>query len=410
MAGTITESTAVLRERAAKVGLPEATVDQLVRQGVDTLAKLAFAAGQPGETPTDAKLKTLVQEIRPDGTAGPNPSLGTMAAIRHLVFESQTLVVNETKNLVESREEQAKELPPAERRERVANQAARLQGLRLAGPAECSYASYDLCLKLISDNAISYLAPSKFISRQDELRLEKPKKELDVAQSGSSLVVRDRAAEQSCDVTTALSLHHALQRRALAMDLVGLSTFGRAQSWNDFLMSHLEEQPMAGFMATSLQQVLQADRAAWLRLAEILTQGVRKDGAGNLPLDAQWDDLQVDPKVVFHLLPIPNRGKGSTSLAHPKPDDGVEKPPAKRIRKGGKGKGKDKLAEPPNLPSELQGLSSWTRTGKRRCWSFNMACGCPTAKAGQSCPKGLHVCMRCGGMHGAANCPKKTSS
>ena len=98
----------------------------------------------------------------------------------------------------------------------------------------------------ISDNAISYLAPSKFISRQDELRLEKPKKELDVAQSGSSLVVRDRAAEQSCDVTTALSLHHALQRRALAMDLVGLSTFGRAQSWNDFFMSHLEEQPMAG--------------------------------------------------------------------------------------------------------------------------------------------------------------------
>ena len=163
-------------------------------------------------------------------------------------------------------------------------------------------------------------------------------------------------------------------------------------------MSHLEEQPMAGFMATSLQQVLQADRAAWLRLAEILTQGV------------QWDDLQVDPKVVFHLLPIPNRGKGSTSLAHPNPKNGVEKPPAKRIRKSGKGKGKDKLAEPPNLPSELQGLSSWTRTGKRRCWSFNMACGCPTAKAGQSCVKGLHVCMRCGGMHGAASCPKKTSS
>ena len=166
----------------------------------------------------------------------------TMAAIRHLVFESQTLVVNKTKNLVESREEQAKELPPAKRRERVGNQAARLQGLRLSGPAECSYASYDLCLKLISDNAVSYLAPSKFISRQDELRLQKPKKELDVAQSGSSLVVRD---------------------------------------------SHLEAQPMTGFMATSLQQVLQADRAAWLRLAEILTQeDVCKDSAGNLPLDA----------------------------------------------------------------------------------------------------------------------------
>ena len=101
-----------------------------------------------------------------------------------------------------------------------------------------------------------------------------------------------------------------------------------------------------------------------------------------------------DSKVVFHLLPIPNRGKGSTSLAHPKPEDGVEKPPAKRIRRSGKGKGKDKLAEPPNLPSELQGLSSWTRTGKRRCWSFNMACGCPTAKAGQSCERGcMFACV-----------------
>ena len=80
-----------------------------------------------------------------------------------------------SQNLVDSsKDRRAKELPPAERRERVANQAARLKGLRLSGPAECSYASYDLCLKLISDNAISYLAPSKFISRQDELRLEKP--------------------------------------------------------------------------------------------------------------------------------------------------------------------------------------------------------------------------------------------
>ena len=36
-------------------------------------------------------------------------------------------------------------------------------------PVECSYASYRLCLKLISDSSVSYLAPSKFISRQEEL-------------------------------------------------------------------------------------------------------------------------------------------------------------------------------------------------------------------------------------------------
>ena len=60
MSNILTESSAVLKERAAKVGLADEVLDFLVKQGVDdTLAKLAFAAGQPGETPTEAKLKEL---------------------------------------------------------------------------------------------------------------------------------------------------------------------------------------------------------------------------------------------------------------------------------------------------------------------------------------------------------------
>ena len=101
MSALLTESTAVLKERAAKVGLPDDALQRLLDQGVDTLAKLAFAPGHPGESPSDEKLKALVAPVAaPGGAGGAEPSLGTVAAVRRLVFEAQTLVVNETKCLV----------------------------------------------------------------------------------------------------------------------------------------------------------------------------------------------------------------------------------------------------------------------------------------------------------------------
>ncbi|CAE7493821.1 unnamed protein product [Symbiodinium natans] len=304
MSALLTESTAVLKERAAKVGLPDDALQRLLDQGVDTLAKLAFAPGHPGESPSDEKLKALVAPVAAAGGAGgADPSLGTVAAVRRLVFEAQTLVVNETKCLVENKEEQPKELPPAERRDRLQKQAARLAGVDLSGVNECSHASYDLCLKLISDNCVSYLQPSKFTCRQAELRMDKPRKELDVAAPGSSssvLLIKDRAAEQHCDVTHALDLFQALHRRALAMDLVGLSTYARVQEWNSFLRNHLQQPVLAGYRSPTVQQLLHADRAAWVRLSELTPAGVRRKATGELPLDSLWADLQKDPRASHH--------------------------------------------------------------------------------------------------------------
>ena len=113
-----------------------------------------------------------------------------------------------------------------------------------------------------------------------------------------------------------------------------------------------------------------------------------------MPLDSLWSRLETDPKVIFHLLP---REGGSQKRSSESSGNQEQAPtPPKKPRKG-TGKGKTKaLKEPSNLPEELAGLSSWTKTGKRRCWGFNMASGCTQAKVGQACPKGLRHCMRCG--------------
>ncbi|CAE7242070.1 unnamed protein product [Symbiodinium sp. CCMP2592] len=355
MAQTLVESKAVFLERAKRVGLPQEAVDRLVAQTIDTMAKLAFAPCQPGETPTEESLAALIK------VGGAAPPLGSIAAVRHLVFEAQTLLVSQTKALVENKENEVKELAPAERRERIRAQANKLRGITMSGQTECSYASYDLCMKLLTDNCISYLSPAKFITREAELRSEKPRKELDV--QASTLVVRDRDPDQSCDTSTALSLHHAMHRRSLALDLIGVTDYFRVQGFVDFLLGHLHQEPIAGSRATSVQQILHADRAAWMRLAELTPDGIRRDAAGALPLDSLWARLQTDPKVIFHLLPREGGAlKRESTELKPEPTD----TPTKKQRKG-TGKGKTKtLREPSNLPEELKGLSSWTKTGKPR--------------------------------------------
>ena len=204
MAQTLVESKAVFLERASRVGLPDEAVGRLVDQGIDTMSKLAFAPCQPGETPSEESLTGLIK------TEGAEPSRGSIAAVRHLVFEAQTLLVSQTKALVENREAETKDLAPAERRERIKTQSQRLAGITMSGQSECSFASYDLCMKLLTENCVSYLAPSKFITREAELRADKPRKELDLQHS--TLIVKEREPDQVCDTSTALSLHHALHR------------------------------------------------------------------------------------------------------------------------------------------------------------------------------------------------------
>ena len=115
----------------------------------------------------------------------------------------------------------------------------------------------------------------------------------------STIVLKDRDPDQSCDTSTALSLHHALHRRSLALDLIRVTDYFKVQGFADFLMGHLHQEPMAGSRATTVQQILHADRAAWMRLAELTPDGLRRDAAGAMPLDSLWSRLRNRPQGHF---------------------------------------------------------------------------------------------------------------
>ena len=107
---SILESTAAFESRAKSCGLSEAEVGVLKTQGVTTLAKLAFAITTPGVNPSEDNLRSLINSADPASVV-----VGTVSALRRLMFDAQTLAVQFLISQVEGSESSKKELVPAER-------------------------------------------------------------------------------------------------------------------------------------------------------------------------------------------------------------------------------------------------------------------------------------------------------
>ena len=172
-----------------------------------------------------------------------------------------------------------------------------------------------------------------------------------------------------------------------------------------------------------------ADVELFKGLARHTRDGLEPDSNGDPKLDALLPKVLATHRVAALLLQK-QVSRGATSAPQKREHDGENAKLREKIRKleqaasknasssskgpkgggrgsdGGKtkkGEGKKKSFVP--LPQELRGLEP-SSGGKRICFSFNMD-GC---HAGRDCPKGSHICMRCGSSsHGARSktCPKK---
>ena len=192
--------------------------------------------------------------------------------------------------------------------------------------------------------------------------------------------------------------------RALAFDLVKACGYHAMNGYHADLFDHLHQPPPPGYSAVSLAQLLRVDRAAWLHIAERLTS-LKRDEHGNLPLETEIQQVLAHPSVSFHLLPLPVK-----TADKPKPDKpkGPTQPrrsrsPARRDTPNpgpkGKGKGKkgtNKKGRGPNIPKGLIGKNLQTSKGDRLCWAYNLPQGCNSARPGEKCDRGLHLCAEPG--------------
>ena len=93
---SILESTAAFETRARSHGLSAGEVTTLSNAGVNSLAKLAFAISTPGVSPTEVELRRLLNTANPDAV-----SIGSLSSIRRLMFDAQTLAIQQIKSQVD---------------------------------------------------------------------------------------------------------------------------------------------------------------------------------------------------------------------------------------------------------------------------------------------------------------------
>ena len=403
MAG-ILKSQAAFRERCADCGLTTTEIDGLIAKGVTSMSVLAYTLTTPGVTPDEASLRGLMNSASPGDV-----TVQTLASIRRLVFESQTLAISQIKSIIEADAEKKIELAPAERATRIKDQKARLAGYELSGPLENAFSNYSYVAAMVESDHVVYLEPHRFITRQSEVTKERPGKEL-ILDEASRISVRDKQHREKCTIQNELQLAEAWTRRALACDLMQVTTFSSMEKWHRFLLSRLSLSPPPHFQPTNIEQLLRCDRAAWMRLSE-LVPSLKRDDAGRLPLDEAFEKMESDPQVLFHLLPMP--GKRALSSEGGELHKGRGRGRGKGTSKGrGDGKGAGQGAKRDaaggfKRPTELSddSLHHNTSDGSRICWNFNLKKGCSFAKAGEQCKRGYHVCMKCLQPHGLLACP-----
>ena len=155
-------------------------------------------------------------------------------------------------------------------------------------------------------------------------------------------------------------------------------------------MSLHREVPQ-GYNRANLSQVVSCDKAAWARLAT-LNISTREAADGTFPLGIALLNLKVDPSIALHLAPLAKPVQTSAPSA-PRPAPYQVHSPRPQAGRG-KGKSGGKGKSPP-MPAELRGKYHKTASNEPICFAFNTAAGCShssTVKAGDRCPRGLHVC------------------
>ena len=120
------------------------------------------------------------------------------------------------------------------------------------------------------------------------------------------------------------------------------------------LLDHLHTLPPPGYSAVSVQQILRADRAAFMFLSESMTF-LKRNAMNQLPLDLQLPTSLSQPNVAFRLLPLSGGTPKAPSAAKASNPKKRSRSPRKQQPVKGKGgrKARPGKNRGPNIPAGL---------------------------------------------------------
>ena len=403
---------AVFAARAAQMGVDATVLAAFQAARIRTMGSFAWSSSfQPGQT-DEAPFVEMVRR-----TIGRDADDSELSSLRRLYYECPTLVLSDMRNRVERTEDsKPAKILPAERAARHRAQQARLTGIVLSGPNECSHALIDKVFKMLDDNVLRYIPLDEVTTREQELLGEKKSSDIShqiEADKSGYLKSVHSAAPLPADLNDNLKVKEAFNRRGLAFDQAGLISYDRHQAWVESLFHKLSEQPPPNYRFVSMSQIILADKKLFVRMAEDTRGGIAPAVAQPRPLDVSLDHWRHHNDVLFILSPLAGKGQGKSksqslhdeSEWRPHPYGGKGSKGSKEGKRGKKGKAaRPKGGKTLDLPP---GCVAATPEGRRICFGFNRPASCPSGSAsGSECIRGAHICGKCFGAHAAYECTR----
>jgi hypothetical protein len=340
------DSTSVFTAKLEAVGINAEYVRRFQSANIDTHVRLAYVTPcQPGaadELPFLNFLKKALQlqEIY-------DLSLGQLSSIRRVWFEAHTVAVCEVREKVTRTEsDMPSRMPNLERDTRITEQRPRLNGVCITTTLEPSHQLVDYVNQMKTDEQLRYLDPAKCTSREQELGGVKKESFLKQQTDGSIKLVNQETAMKA-DLSGEFRIRVALQRRSLAMDLVKNVTYSRMEAFHDRLFHLMMRDVIDTHHSISMEQILRADKAAFISLVDTCRSGISINQAGTYPIGKALDDVLNDPIVSATLQPMPKGG--------PHRDGPYEKGERKRA----------KVTEPKRQGSHDANRACWTQCPKQ---------------------------------------------
>ena len=426
---SIVDSEAAFAARAKKFGIAQNHIDALRAANMGSFGQYAFIVIFNSNSVDDAPLKLAVANI-----IGSEPTTTMMAHFRRLQFESHAIAISDAKMRIEKTDDMPiRKLPAPERAARHALQVQRLTGLVWTPTLEPSHQLLDRVQQQVEENIVAYVGLEMCTGRVQELAGVKTEQVVKVDKISGVMRVNDTELQDTVCISTDYSLRIAFRRRALAYDQSNLCQYETLELWTEKLYAAMEEPAPQGYVGTSKVQMLLADRKLFQLIADECRDGVlaitSQSGHVTRPIEVALKNVWNDPRIVFHLLPLPRLSAGRAEAIIDREmesdESGLSYAKRRRLRKGkeaskvkesghkpkhepnpnGKGKGKGTKS----LPA-LKGC--WTHVhGKPICHWFNIG-GCRSeSKPGETCKVGVHLCATpgCSEPHPHISCPKKTS-
>ena len=409
---SLTDSEPNFRARAISLGISTEILEALCGHGVNTLAKFAFSSAYVPGNNDEAPFVTAMQ-----AAIGRAPEVGELASLRRFFHEAYGLTAAELRSTVERVEDMpVKKLAQPERADRLKRQQAKLTGLRIEGKLEPSDRLCDLANAMYEENRLQHIEISKCTSKEQEVLNASAKEDKHVAVDSSGAVrIRDKDQKLEADLSTDMLTRLAFVRRGLALDQANIVSYLDHDRWVERIFDCRVTGQPDGYSKITMQQIINADRKLFVKLAEMTRAGIQLTAAGR-PVDLVFAKAMDHPEVMHLLQPLPS-SSSSSATKRPRENNDDQGPP-RTPRPKGKGKGKGKSANQAKgsvtikMPAGLEHGQPGTKNGNPICFDHNLN-GCKLPVFRGSCRKGLHVCCakNCFQQnHTYKNCPNKPAN